>query len=319
MTPPAPTTASRPGTSGVRARRRNRTAEPVAYDFRRPIQLSREHSRILQLGFDSFARQATTVFTSSLRTVCSLQLLSISQLSYDEYIDSLAAPTYLTKFSAEPMNGQGMLDLPLAATMTCIDYMLGGPGTGTQPIRPLTEIESGVIKGLSDRLLGEMRYGLAAIADFELTTTGIEYSPQFAQIAGAADVMVVVMFDLRIGDGNHKVSLCMPFSGLLPHLTKAAAPAPVSDRERAMRTQAETMLKRQFVEVPVDIAVRFRTTRLSPDTLTDLKPGDIVRLSHPSSAPLDVTVGDETFALATAGAKGPRLAALIVGAPKETR
>ena len=75
----APSTAAqRPGSAGVRARRRSgRAAEPVAYDFRRPIQLSREHSRILQLGLDGFARQATTVFTSALRTVCSVQLLSI--------------------------------------------------------------------------------------------------------------------------------------------------------------------------------------------------------------------------------------------------
>lgn len=291
----------------------------MPYDFRRPIQLSREHSRILQLGFDSFARQATTVFTSLLRTVCSMQLLSIAQLSYDEYIDSLSAPTYLTKFTAEPMNGQGMLDLPLGATMTCIDHMLGGPGSTTQPVRPLTEIEGGVIRGLTDRLLSEMRYGLAAIADFELMASGLEYSPQFAQIAGAADVMVVVAFDLRIGVSSHKVSLCMPFNGLLPHLTKAAAPAPVSDRERAMKAHAAELLRQQFSEVPVDVSIRFRATQLDPDHLGSLQPGDVVRLGHPSTAPLDVTVDDTTFAHATAGAKGPRLAALIVGAPKETR
>ena len=84
----------------MRARRRTaRAGEPVAYDFRKPIQLSREHARILQLGLDGFARQATTVFTSALRTVCSVQLLSINQESYSEYVDSLQAPTYMTKFS----------------------------------------------------------------------------------------------------------------------------------------------------------------------------------------------------------------------------
>ena len=240
MTLFAPSTAAqRPGSAGVRARRRTaRAGEPVAYDFRKPIQLSREHARILQLGLDGFARQATTVFTSALRTVCSVQLLSINQESYSEYVDSLQAPTYMTKFSAEPMAGHGVLEIPLPATMSCIDHMLGGPGAATQPIRPLSEIEGGVVRGFVERLLGEMRYSLTDIVELNPTVAGIEYSPQFAQVAGAADVMVVATFDLRISERSYRMTICLPFSGLQPHLLKAAAPAPVSDRERAQRAQA---------------------------------------------------------------------------------
>lgn len=284
----------------------------MPYDFRRPIQLSREHSRILQIGFDGFARQATTVFTSSLRTVCQISLAAIDQRSYAEYVDSLEAATYLTMFSADPMPGLGVLEIPLVATMSCVDHMLGGPGNAEQPQRPLTEIESGVIGGLIERLLGEMRYSLAGIVPLEPAVTGIEYSPQFAQVAGAADVMVVASFDLRVDERAHRMTVCLPFSGLLPHLTSAAAPAPASDRERAKRAQAAEMLKDRFSTVPMDVAVRFRPTQLGPDALSALQVGDVLRLTHPASAPLDVTVDDTTFAHATAGAQGQRLAALIV-------
>ncbi len=284
----------------------------MPYDFRRPIQLSREHSRILQIGFDGFARQATTVFTSSLRTVCQISLAAIDQRSYAEYVDSLDAATYLTMFSADPMPGLGVLEIPLVATMSCVDHMLGGPGNAEQPQRPLTEIESGVIGGLIERLLGEMRYSLAGIVPLEPAVIGIEYSPQFAQVAGAADVMVVASFDLRVDERSHRMTICLPFSGLLPHLTSAAAPAPASDRERAKRAQAAEMLKERFATVPMDVAVRFRPTQLGPDALSELQVGDVLRLSHPASAPLDVTVDDTTFAHATAGAQGQRLAALIV-------
>ena len=47
--------------------------------------------------------------------------------------------------------------------------------------------------------------------------------------------------------------------------------------------------------------------------------GDVIRLSHPAAAPLDVTTDDAVFAHATPGSKGPKLAALVVGAPKEDR
>jgi flagellar motor switch protein FliM len=310
---------SRQGPVTSRARKRAGTVPPVAYDFRRPIQLSREHSRTLQLGLDGFARQVTTVFTSSLRTVCQVSLGTIEQHSYAEYVDSLDASTYLTMFSAEPIPGLGVLEIPLAATMSCVDHMLGGPGHGDQPERPLTEIESGVIGGLIERLLGEMRYSLDAIVSLEPVVTGIEYSPQFAQVAGAADVMVVAVFDLRIDEREHRMTLCLPFSGLLPHLTSAAAPAPASDRERVKRAEAAQLLHASFETVPLDVAVRFRATQLGPDALSALQPGDVLRLNHPASAPLDVTVDDTTFAHATAGAQGQRLAALIVGTRKEIR
>jgi len=291
----------------------------VPYDFRRPIQLSREHSRTLQLGFDGFARQATTVLTSSLRTVCQVSLGSIEQRSYTEYVDSLNASTYLTMFSAEPMPGLGVLEIPLVATMACVDHMLGGPGNPDQPDRPLTEIEGGVIGGLIERLLGELRYSLAPIVELEPAVTGIEYSPQLAQVAGAADVMVVASFDLRIDDRPHRMTVCLPFSGLLPHLATAAAPAPASERERAKRAHAAELLQDRFETVPLDVAVRFRPTRLGPGALSALRPGDVLSLNHPASAPLDVTVDDITFAHATAGAQGQRLAALIVGTRKENR
>lgn len=291
----------------------------VPYDFRRPIQLSREHARILQMGFDGFARQATTVFTSALRTVCTVNLLSVEQCNYAEYVDSLLAPTYMTIFTPEPVPGRGVLEMPVKAVMACVDHILGGPGSTNQPLRNLSEIESAVVRGFIERLLGEMRYSLSTVLDIEPTIVGVEYSPLFAQLAAASDVVAVATFELRINDAPHRVTICLPFAGLLPHLVAAAAPAPVSTNEQAKRLRSAELLRAQFATVPVDVTVRFRPTRVSPDALGDLRVGDVIRLSHPSAAPLEVTADDATFAHATPGAKGPKLAALIVGAPQEVR
>src|SRR4051794_37636001 len=223
-------TDSRRGRSGARARRRGQ-GEPVPYDFRRPIQLSREHQRILHVAFDSFARQATTIFTSTLRTICQVSVQSIDQRSYAEYVESLEQMTYLTSFTSEPMPGQGVIELPLPAVMSSLDHMLGGPGSAAQPVRALSDIEGTVITGLVARLLEGLRYALADFVSIEPQVTGIEYSPQFAQVAGSGDVMVAVSLEARIGEHGHVLTVCLPFNGLLPHLTAAVAPAPVSNRE----------------------------------------------------------------------------------------
>src|SRR3546814_7304263 len=201
--------------------------------------------------------------------------------------------------------------------MSCVDHMLGGPGTELQPVRPLSDIEGTIINDLVDRLLGEMRYALAGIVALDPKVIGKEYSPQFAQVAGAAYVMVVTEFRLKSGELSHRLTVCLPFCGLLPHLSQAAAPSPASYRERAQRAQAAQLLRNRFDEVPVEVSVRLRSTELAPDQLTTLTAGDVVRLTHPSSAPIDVTVDAEVFAHATIGARGTRMAALIVATPQE--
>lgn len=305
--------------SGFAGARTGALPTVTTYDFRRPIQLSREHARTLQVGFEAFSRQCSTVFTSSLRTGCNLALVSLEQRSYAEYIDLLDPLTLMTIFSVEPMTGRGVLEIPLAAVMSSIDHILGGPGSAVQPIRQLSDIESAVFLGLTNRLLAEMRYALSSVVDFVPEISGTEYSPMFAQIATASDVVVVACFELTLNEDTHRVTVCLPFPSLLPHLVGTSGPAPVSERERVQRAQSAELLRRQFDAVPVEVTVRLRSTHLSPDALGDLAVGDVVRLGHPAAAPLEVTADDTVFAHATAGVKGDVLAALIVGAPQEDR
>ncbi|MDR7362081.1 flagellar motor switch protein FliM [Nocardioides marmoribigeumensis] len=309
----------RPGTgtgaAAARARRRS-GGEPIPYDFRRPIQLSREHARILQLGLDGFAKQATTVFTSTLRTVCSVSLSSIEQQTYSDYVQSLGPSTYMTIFKPEPINGAGILEMPVQATMVCVDHLLGGPGSAHQPDRPLSEIEGAVVGGFVQRLLGELRYSLEGIVAMEPQVTGVEYSPQFAQAAAAGDIMVVASFDLRIGDRDFRMTFTLPFSGLHPHLLHASAPITTTERERAQQAVVAALLQEQFQDVPLDVRVRLRHTSVAPEEVGTLAVGDVIRLAHPAAAPLDVTVDEVVFAHATPGTHGRRLAAQIVAVPQ---
>jgi flagellar motor switch protein FliM len=291
----------------------------VAYDFARPMKLSREHSRTLQMGLETFARQTTTVLTSALQAVCHVALASIEQQTYAEYVESLGNPTYMTLFSMQPVAGTGALEIPLKATMACVDHLLGGPGGEDQPQRPLTDIESTVVVDLVQRLLAELRYAMWSVVPLEPAVTKTEYSPQFAQAAGASDVMVVASFDLRQNGIDHVMTICLPFNGLLPYLSASDNPS-VSHRERIERSHSQALLHERMHEVPVDISVRFRPTLVDPQELADLQPGDVLRLQHPSAAPLDVTAADLTFAHATAGTQGKRLACLVVAPPiKESR
>ncbi|MGN6576158.1 MAG: flagellar motor switch protein FliM [Nocardioides sp.] len=295
--------------------RRRRPGLVTPYDFRRPVKLSRENSRSLQLTFETFARQASIVMTSALRSVCQIDLVEIEQRTYTEYVESLAETTYMTVFSMQPVQQPAVLEMPLPVVMGCVDRLLGGPGPADQPMRPLTDLESTVVAGLYERLVAEVRYALSTLVAIEPRIVGVEYSPQLAQLANASDAMVVARFVLRRGEVEHPLTLAMSFNGLLPFLNATGSAAVVTERERAQRAEASARLAAGFQEVPVEVAVRFRGTVADPVELSGLQVGDVVRLKHPAQAPLDVTAADVVFAHAMAGTQGTRLAARVVAAP----
>ena len=298
--------------SAAARRRRHGTAEVSVYDFRKPINLSREKARMLEICFESFARQASTVLTSALRSVSQVDLLSVEQVSYNEYVDTLGDLSYMTVFAAEPLQEPGVLETPLDVTMTCIDSLLGGPGSAEQPARPLTDLESAVVGTLYARLVAELRYAFTSLVVLEPRITTVEYNPQLAQVAAGSDPMVVARLRLAMRGREYPLSVAFSFAGLLPFLNAAESSDVVNDRDRARREEAATRLAAGLQEIPVDVSVRFRGTPVDPMELVGLEVGHVVRLRHPSQAPLDVTAADVVFAHATPGSQGHRLAALVV-------
>ncbi len=299
-----------------RERRRRTSGEVTPYDFRRPVQLSRENSRTLQIALETFARQTSTVMTSALRSVCQIQLVDLEQRTYTEYVETLPDLTHMTVFSMQPVQQPAVLQMPLEVAMGCLDRLLGGPGPVEQPQRPLTDLESTVVGDLLERLVTEVRYAFSSLVALEPAVVGVQYSPQLAQLAHATDAMVVARFVLLREGGEHPMTLAMSFNGLLPHLAAGSSQA-VSALERAARAEASALLAAGIQEVPVDVSVRFRATPADPLELSGLAVGDVVRLRHPAQAPLDVTAADVVFAHATPGTQGTHLAALVVASPRQ--
>ena len=208
-----------PARSPGKMSRRGQSGGPAPYDFRRPIKLSREHVRTLQIAFETYARSCGTLLTTRLRVVSSVTLASIEQLNYDEYVASLANPTVIAVVTLDPLPGSVLVEMASSAAMTAIDHMLGGPG-GPQPERPLTEVEMPLLRGLIERMLGELRYGFETLVDISPKLKEIEYNAQFLRAHQPGDACVVASFDIKIGTEECVASLCLPFNTILPVLEK---------------------------------------------------------------------------------------------------
>jgi flagellar motor switch protein FliM len=248
--------------------------------------------------------------------VSSVALASIEQLNYDEYVSALTNPTVLATVSIDPLPGTVLLEMSSAVAMTAIDHMLGGPG-GPQPERPLTEVEMPLLRGLLERMLGELRYGFENLVDISPKLREIEYNAQFLRAHQPGDAVVVASFDMKIGSQECLASVCLPFNTILPVLEKQEL-IELTPAERLVRDNAFRSLTAGLSAAPIDVAVRFQPIRMRTDDIVDLRPGDVVPLGHATSRPLEVTVNETVFAHAVPGNQGARLACLVVPSPKET-
>jgi flagellar motor switch protein FliM len=79
------------------------------YDFRRPTTLAREHARVLELAFETFARQWATQLTAKVRAKSTAVSDSLEMKTYDEYALSLPSTTAMVLCAVECFEVMGSI------------------------------------------------------------------------------------------------------------------------------------------------------------------------------------------------------------------
>lgn len=289
----------------------------VPFDFRRQSKFTRDHVRALQIVHETFARQLSTVLATTLRAAASCTFSKIEQFSYDEYVRSLPNPSYIVILSLNPLPGAAIFQFPLPIAFAAIDRLLGGGGDSLSPKRPLTEIESNLMRSVVDRALRELEYAYETLVRVEAEVVQQEFNPQFAQIASPTDMVLVVSFETRIGEKRGNSTICIPYTTMQPVLETLASQSLFQDHRATDPELWQRQLEHALSMVPVELHVRFDSVALTSQEIIDLQVGDVVPLNHPVDKPLTVSVDGVPCYRAVSGRRGKRLACLIVGTDEE--
>lgn len=292
---------------------RRRRGEARTYDFRRPVRLAREHAHMLRVAMQTWSRQTTTLLTTSLRVVCSLGSPRIEELSYDEFLTGMPEASVCAVLTMPPLPGKAIMSFDLATVLAMVDHQLGGPGGDPQPDRPLTDIESAIIRQLLIRAFRELTYAFEQIAHVEPHLVAIEADARFVQAAAPTDPVVVARLDLAVGSRESQVGFCLPYAMLAPSLEAMTRKSESGDKVR-IRREAAQRTQQRLADVAVDVRVRFEPVRLPSEQVGRLGVGDIVPFNHPATRPLAVTSASTVFARAVPGVAGRTLAVLITDA-----
>ena len=185
------------------------------YDFKRPERVGKEQMRALQSLHEGFGRNFGAALSALLRSIVEVKLTSVDQLTYSEFVFSLENPTCFNLLTAKPLEGNLILDINPSILYPIINRLLGGgKETGTVARRALTEIELRLVRRITGLFLHDLKRAWANILPLEFEVERVESNPQLVQIVPPNEVVVLISFELTLGDVRGMMNLCIPFNAI---------------------------------------------------------------------------------------------------------
>jgi flagellar motor switch protein FliM len=263
------------------------SAGVVVYNFRRPDRVSKEQLRSLQFLHDRFALNVSTSLSAFLRAMTEVTIVSAEQFAYSEFLMSLPDPTAFYAIGMNPLEGVAALEMNPSIAFCMVDRLLGGTGLTPGPNRALTEIEQNVIDAVIKLMLENLSETWKPIADIHFRIQGRETRPQMLQVTGPNEVVILLVFDIRIGESRGMLNLCIPATAI-----EAVGDGFAQGWQRTNRTpneQEEAWLHANLSRMPVPVTALLEA-KMSARELLELEPGDVLLLGHSASQPIQIHV-----------------------------
>ncbi len=275
-----------------RERPAKESRDTTMYDFRRPERVSKEQLKGLQSLFENFARELSIMLPPFLRSVVRVDLVSIDQLTYDEFILSVSRPTALSVINMNPLDGNCVIELSPPLVFPIVDRILGGKGMPISEPRELTEIENRIVHRIVLMILESLKRSWEQLIEFQLSVETQESDPLMVQIVAGSEMTILAGYDLHIGEAVGSMNMCIPLLVLNPIFDQITQQTRYIRRVNpgvAAQTRAQITRIVRKAQAPVD-AVLGRT-RMNLDDVMRLRVGDTVQLDSTIEEPVDIEVG----------------------------
>jgi flagellar motor switch protein FliM len=273
------------------------------YDFKRPERVGKEQMRALQSLHEGFGRNFGAALSALLRSIIEVKLTSVDQLTYGEFVFSLENPTCFNLLRAEPLEGNLILDINPSILYPIIDRLLGG-GKDAGPIsrRPLTEIELRLVGRITGLFLQELKHAWEGVLPLKLSVDRVESNPQLVQIVPPNEVVVLISFELTLGELRGMINLCIPFNSIERVSSRIAANSWVTYGKTGATPQSRSALGQRLDAAQVELVVTLAESKITTADLIGLRVGDIITTDKDIHQPLDVAIQGAAKFHASAGA-----------------
>lgn len=280
------------------------------FDFRRPDRIAKSQLRAIHLLHDNFVRNLVSSMSAYLRSYVIVNLVSVEQLSYAEFLECLPSPTCIVSLGLRPYDGNAVLELNSSLIFPILEMLLGGNGKNSATLqREITEIEQNLLDGLFKVILRDLKEAWKGVTTIDFSFEAIETEPQFVQILAPSEAVVAIAIEIRIGESIGMMNIAMP--SIVIKMMRQKFDQQWSVR-KTHSTEAEQIRILELIrDSRVEVDVGLEGPTLSFENLMNLEEGDVLSFDYPVEKPLDFSVNGKLKFRGKVATVGHRLGFLI--------
>ncbi len=262
----------------------------MTYDFKHPNRVSKDQLRTLENMHDNLAGHIGSVLSNLMRAMIDVDMVSVDQITYSEFVMSLMSPSCTFTFTAEPLDGACIIDFNPTLTYAFVERMFGGSGKVLDTGRELTGIE----KALMNRIVGvvykELEVAWNHICPIKVNQISLETNPQFVQIVPPGETVIVVSFQMKLLQSTGLMTICFPYVALEGIMTRLSAQNWIdATKKKSKEIDAEINLE-NLLQLNLPLTAVLAKTDVRIGDFLDLEIGDVITTSHKINREVEVLI-----------------------------
>jgi flagellar motor switch protein FliM len=264
----------------------------AAFDLSHLDRIPKSQLRALHMVHENFVRNLASSLSAYLRSYVALNLVSLEQISYAEFIDSLSFPTGVAYVGLSPYDGTAVLEMSLSLMFTFMEVLMGSKGrsTGVRQ-RKITDIEKSIMTTLLRVILVDLREAWRAVAEIDFTVQSLASEPQLMHVLAPTEAVIVIAVDVRVGDATGLMNLAIP-SNFIKRLRNKFDQ--LQRVKKAHSSEGDHVIVSEILQ---DVALTFKAYldggKIAATTLIDLEAGDVLVLDHGADKPMKASLNGE--------------------------
>lgn len=254
------------------------------YDFTSPNRLSRDQIRKIEYLHSAFIRRASMSLAGMLRGFVNVRIDSVDEVGYAKFIESVPSPGAAFTFSAEPLEGLGILDIDLKMGFALIDRLLGGKGYPIDRLRELTSIEQTIAHRVAETILKELESAWNSVSHLSMEIVSFANTHDFFQVYAGNTSIVVIQLSLETENCRGTVRIGYPYPMFEPLLRDIAKTQAFVTKKQPDKDALMQLMR----IVPVELSARLPCSMVRMGDLVSIQAGDVLVLDTNADEEIEI-------------------------------
>lgn len=287
------------------------------YNFKIPNKFAKDHTRTLQILHENFSRLLQTYLSGYLRALVQIEVISVDQLTYNEFTNSMPNPSVLGIVDFAPLTGSIIVEMTPSISFAMIERVLGGTGHAFERARGFTEIELSLLEKILGQIIGYFRDPWKNVIELRPKLKKIETNPQFAQIMSPNETVALITLNTKVGNIEGMIHICIPHLVIEPVIPKLSTKFWFSGINKEITGNDLKIIEKKIQSTVLPIRVVLGSSDIAVKDFLGLQIGDVIPLNTFANDDLKIFVGNLLKFHGKPGVKNTRVAVKITRVEKK--